>query len=454
MKNLLLRYKHKLNSGHSRSVKARKHILISFLIKSVSIVIGFVFVPLLLHYLGAAEYGIWLTLSSIIAWVSYFDIGLGNGLRNRFAESLAKGEPQMARIYVSTTYAGLSLIFGAFFLIFLAINPFLTWYEILKAPMSLEHELNILVIITVGFFLLRFTFKLISVIIVADQRPAISNIFDPLSNVIALIAILILIQFAESSLLNLGIVLGASPVLVLVIATIYFFRKDYKTYRPKLKLVNFKYFKDLTGLGIKFFIIQITVVVIMSTNNLIITQIVGPEEVASYNITYKYFGLVLMLFTIVTDTYWSAYTEAFIKKDIAWIRRVTGNLIKGWFGILLVLLVMLFVAKYFYKIWVGDEVAISFQLSAMTALFVAIYIWYSIFIYFINGTGKIKLQLHFSVAVAILNIPVSIFFASTMGLGTAGVILGSCVTYLPGAIIAPIQYRKIITGKDTGIWGK
>ncbi len=454
MKNLLSHYIYKFKSGHSRSVKARKQILISFIIKSVSIVIGLVFVPLLLHYLGAAEYGIWLTLSSIIAWVSYFDIGLGNGLRNRFAESLAKGEHLMARIYVSTTYAGLSLLFGAFFLIFLAINPFLNWYEILKAPASLEHELNMLVIITVGFFMLRFTFKLISIIIVADQRAAVSNIFDPLSNVISLAAILILIQYTESSLLNLGIVLGAAPVFVLGLATIYFFRNDYKVYRPSVKLINFKYFKDLTGLGVKFFIIQITVVVIMSTNNLIITQVVGPEAVASYNIAYKYFGLVLMLFTIITNTYWSAYTEAFVKKDFAWIRRVTGNLAKGWLGILLVLLIMLFLAKYFYKIWVGEEVVISFQLSAATALFVAIYIWYSIFIYFINGTGKITLQLYVCVAVAILNIPVSIFFASTLGLGTAGVILGSCVTYLPGAIIAPIQYRKIITGKDTGIWGK
>jgi O-antigen/teichoic acid export membrane protein len=240
MKKLLSHYITKFNSGHSRSVKARKHILVSFFIKSVSIVIGFVFVPLLLHYLGAAEYGIWLTLSSIVAWVSYFDIGLGNGLRNRFAESLAKGEHQLARIYVSTTYAGLSLIFGAFFLIFLVVNPFLSWHEILKAPLDLENELNSLVIITVGFFLLRFTFKLISIIIVADQRPAISNIFDPLSNVVALIAILILIQYAESSLLNLGIVLGAAPVLVLGFATIYFFRNDYSAYRPSLKLVNFK----------------------------------------------------------------------------------------------------------------------------------------------------------------------------------------------------------------------
>jgi O-antigen/teichoic acid export membrane protein len=454
MKKLLSHYITKFNSGHSRSVKARKHILVSFFIKSVSIVIGFVFVPLLLHYLGAVEYGIWLTLSSIIAWVSYFDIGLGNGLRNRFAESLAKGEHQMARIYVSTTYAGLSLIFGAFFLIFLVINPFLSWHEILKAPLSLEHELNTLVIITVVFFLLRFTLKLISMIIAADQRPAISNTFDPLASIISLIVILLLIKFAKPSLLNLGIVLGAAPALVLSIATVYFFRKDYKLYSPSIKLVNFKYFKDLTGLGIKFFIIQIAVVITMFTNNLIITQVVGPEAVASYNIAYKYFGILLMLFTIISNTYWSAYTEAYIKKDFGWIRRVTGNLVKGWFGILLVLTLMLTFAKPFYLIWVGDEIEIPFQLSAITALFIAIYIWYIIFIYFINGTGKITLQLYVSVAVAIMNIPISIFFASVLGMGTTGVILGSCVTYLPGAIIAPIQYLKIISGRDTGIWGK
>jgi O-antigen/teichoic acid export membrane protein len=454
MKKLLSHFITKFNSGHSRSVKARKNILVSFVIKSVSIVIGFIFVPLLLHHLGAIEYGIWLTLSSIIAWVSYFDIGLGNGLRNRFAESLAKGEHQMARIYVSTTYAGLCLIFAAFFIIFLVINPFLNWHEILKAPLSLENELNSLIIITVVFFLLRFTLKVISMIIAADQRPAITNTFDPLSNVVSLIAILFLIHFAKPSLLNLGIILGASPVLILGTATVYFFRNDYKAYRPSIKLVNFKYFKDLTGLGIKFFIIQITVVVIMSTNNLIITQVVGPEAVASYNIAYKYFGLVLMLFTIITNTYWSAYTEAYVKKDFAWIRRVTGNLAKGWVGILVVLGIMLIFAKDFYKLWVGDGVVIPFKLSVMTALFIAIYVWYIIFIYFINGTGKITLQLYFSVAVAILNIPVSIFFASVLGMGTAGVILGSCVTYLPGAIIAPIQYHKIITGRDKGIWGK
>lgn len=94
------------------------------------------------------------------------------------------------------------------------------------------------------------------------------------------------------------------------------------------------------------------------------------------------------------------------------------------------------------------------MLSAFTALFVVVYLWYSIFIYFINGTGKIKLQLYTAVTVAIFNIPLSIFLAKNMGMGAAGVILGSCITYLPGAILGPIQYFKLVNGKATGIWGK
>ena len=423
-----------LNSGSHRSVKARKNIMLSFGIKGVSILIGFIYVPLLINYLGTFEYGIWITLGSIVGWINYFDIGLGNGLRNRFAEAIARGERKLAGVYVSTTYAALSMIFGIFFVVFLVVNPFLNWSVILNGPQELRSELSLLVLLTVGFFLLRFIFRLISIIIMADQRPALSNTFDPLSNVVALGAILVLMKTTPPSLLYLGIVLGSAPVVVLLAASLYFFNRDYKEFRPTFKQVNFKYFKDLAGLGVQFFVIQITVVVIMSTNNLIIAQVVGPEAVTSYNVAYKYFGLISMGFVIITNTYWSAFTEAYVKKDFEWIKKVMRSLIRIWVIIVLLIVVMLAVSAPFYKIWVGEKVFVPFILSAFTALFVVVYVWYSIFVYFINGTGKIKLQLITSVIVAVLNIPLSIFLARNLGMGAAGVILGSCITYLPGAI--------------------
>ena len=77
--------------------KAKRHIIYSFGIQGLSILIGLLYVPLLLNYLTQEKYGIWLTLTSILGWFSYFDIGLGNGLRNKLAESIALGNNRLEK---------------------------------------------------------------------------------------------------------------------------------------------------------------------------------------------------------------------------------------------------------------------------------------------------------------------------------------------------------------------
>src|ERR1022692_3976410 len=99
-----------INRGPSRSVKAKKNIFALLLIKGCSLTISLILAPLTIHYINPTQYGMWVTLSAIVAWFSLFDIGFGNGLRNRFTEAIAKGEDELARIYVSTTYAILALI--------------------------------------------------------------------------------------------------------------------------------------------------------------------------------------------------------------------------------------------------------------------------------------------------------------------------------------------------------
>lgn len=84
--------------GHERSIKVKKNILLSFFLKGISVVVSFLMVPITLNYLNVERYGIWLTLSSIIGWFYILDIGLGNGLRNKFTETLAKGNRELARI--------------------------------------------------------------------------------------------------------------------------------------------------------------------------------------------------------------------------------------------------------------------------------------------------------------------------------------------------------------------
>lgn len=108
MKQLLLNF---INKGSERSIKAKKNVLSMLFIKGGSILVGLLLVPLTLEYVDSESYGIWLTLSSMVAWISFFDIGINNGLKNKLAESLALKNYELGQKYVSTTYAILSLIF-------------------------------------------------------------------------------------------------------------------------------------------------------------------------------------------------------------------------------------------------------------------------------------------------------------------------------------------------------
>ena len=118
--------KNKVNTyftkGNERSVMVKRNIAVSLVMKCISILISLQVVPLTIGYVNSTKYGIWLTLSSIIAWLSYFDLGFAHGFRNRFAEARAKNNMKLAREYVSTTYAVLSFLFSVILLIALIIN--------------------------------------------------------------------------------------------------------------------------------------------------------------------------------------------------------------------------------------------------------------------------------------------------------------------------------------------
>src|SRR6266542_424892 len=93
-----------LSENHERSIQVKKNILTSFLAKGGTIAINLFLVRITIDYVSPLQYGVWLTLSSIIAWFSFFDIGFGNGLKNKLTEAIAKNDYLLARQYVSSTY--------------------------------------------------------------------------------------------------------------------------------------------------------------------------------------------------------------------------------------------------------------------------------------------------------------------------------------------------------------
>lgn len=440
--------------GHERTLLAKKNIAASFIIKGLSIAIGLILVPITINYLEPTKYGIWITLSSIIGWFGFFDIGLGHGLRNRFAEVMATGKHELARVYVSTTYAILSLIIGGVLLLFFVVNPFLNWNKILNAGQDivLQKELSILALVVFTFFCMGFVFKLITTILTADQRPAKASFFDLLGKIIALVLIFVLTKTTTGSLLYLGVVMSSMPVLILLLSSIWFFNGKYKAYRPSIKLVDFSKAKDLLNLGVKFFIIQIAAVLLYSTNNIIISQLFGPEQVTPYNVAFKYFSVLMMGFSIVITPFWSAFTEAWVKKEIAWIKNIMRKLFIIWSILLIAGIIMLICSKWVYSVWVGDKVTVPFIMSALVGAWVLLNAWNGIFAQFLNGLGKIKLQLYLGIFTALINVPLALYLGKKIGI--EGVLLANVLVLSIGVWMYPLQYYKLINNKAKGIWNR
>ncbi len=442
-----------LIKGHHRSVRAKKNIIASFFIKGLSIAISLVVVPLTLNYISPSRYGIWLTLSSIVAWFTFFEIGLTGSLRNKFAEAKAKGDDNLAQIYVSTTYAILTIIFTFLWVIFLIANHFLNWAHILNISESMQSEVSVLAMIVFSYFCLQFVLKIINTLILANQQPAKSAFVDVLGQLVSFLFIVILVKTTEGSLVKLGIALCLSPILVLIGANLFFFSGIFKKYRPSFSKIKFSYARGLFNLGLVFFVIQVAGIIQYQTANIIIARNFGTADVTSYNIVYKYFGILSMVFMIFLEPFWSASTEAFAKNDITWIK----NGIKRYnqLNIVMVLVgcVMLILSEKVYTLWLGHgKVIIGFYLSLWGFLYFAVSMFALKYVYFLNGINALKIQFWACIISPFLYVAVAILLIKYYKMGVYAIFIASIIANFNGYILSPLQYHMVVNKNKKGIW--
>lgn len=440
--------------GHERTNRAKKNIAASFVIKGINIAVGLALVPITINYLSPTKYGIWITLTSLVAWFGFFDIGLGNGLRNRFAEAIAKENHALAKTFVSTTYAILTIIISIFLVLFYSINIFLDWGVILNSGEDplLKKELSYLAIVVFTSFGMTFVLNLISVILSADQQPAKSAVFDLIGKSLSLLFIYILTQVSKSSLLSLGLIYCTISPLVLALSTIWFFNGKYKPYRPSVKSVDFSKAKDLFNLGVKFFVIQIGAILLYQTNTMIIAQLFGPAMVTPYNVAFKYFSVLMMGFMIIVSPFWSAFTEAWTKKDVTWITGIMKKLMIIWLVLVAGGIIMLVFSGFVFKVWIGNDFVVPFSISILLLSWILLNSWNGIFSHFLNGVGKIKLQLYLGLGVALLNIPTAIILGLLFGIN--GILISNVFFALIQTFFVFTQYTKLISLSAHGIWNK
>lgn len=438
--SVIEKLKQRITGGSARSAMIKRNIIAMFLIKGGSILTSLLLVPITLNYVDSETYGIWLALSSMVTWIHFFDIGINNGLKNKLAEALAKDDLVMAKKYVSTTYAILSLIFIPIMLLLLIISPLLNWGSILNLPPESAEGIAVVVAIIVAYFCLNFILSTINIVLQADQRTSDAAFRQLLQQLLSLAIIYVLTLTTKGSLLLLCIGLCISPLAIVLLFNLTLFNGRYKAISPSIKTIDFSVAPDLLKLGVMFFICQLAFMVQTQFSDFLIIRYYGPTEVTNYGIAARYFGVAYMVWGIMMTPLWPAVTDAIAKRDISWIKNITNRFIKMLGLATIALLFMLLVAKYVYHIWVGDKVSIPIILSFWVMANQFVKMTGSLFVQILNGAGILKLQTYLSFVTPMVFFGV-FFLLKNIGLGVESVVIASIVSNFNYYLVAPLQYR-------------
>jgi O-antigen/teichoic acid export membrane protein len=194
--------------------------------------------------------------------------------------------------------------------------------------------------------------------------------------------------------------------------------------------------------------------VLYSSSNIVLIQLFGPEDVTIYNVAYKYFTVALMLNGIIMATYWSAFTDAFVRREFDWINSTIKRMQNLTYLLMGMIVISTILANKVFYLWLGNSVKVPYSIQIVMCIYSLISLIAAPQHIFLNGSGKIRLQLYSAVVTIIITIPLAYLFCKILNLGPAGVIMAMIFTTLPVTILYKIQYEKIITGTARGIWNQ
>ena len=428
----------------NRNIVQNKNIVFGITFKGISVFLNFLIVPILILFLGKIEYGVWITIFSIVNWIFTFDLGIGQGLRNKLTEALSVNDLEKASQIISTSYVFISLfsllilILGIFFIYFA------NFQELLNYKAKSNSFLQNFVFLSLFFTIINFVISLYKKLFLAVHKSFVIELVNVFFQTFYLVVTLIWLHYnLEKSLISLVIIFGVINFVVSLIATFVFFKIQEKVLFS-FKKVSLKEGRLLLGLGGKFFIINCSLLVILSTDNIIISNLLGPTFVTDYFTVQKIFQFLIILFTIVLSSSWGLYSEAIIKKDYNWIRQNLKKMNFFLIGILTLGVIFFYFIEEILNIWIGkDLIEIPKGLAFCNMIYTFIFCFTNIYMFFINASNKINIQMYLYVFVAIINIPLSIFFVKLLG-STTGVILSTLLCFLPLLVIMPIQSHMII----------
>jgi len=425
----------------------------SFFFRILGMLFNFLTIPITLRILKSNEYGIWVTIFSLVSWVTLMDVGIGSGFRIKFTEEITKKDFKEAAKYLQTFYLSTSILALVFTIIIFVFYGIFDFKKILN--FKSDSDLDLIFLIAFLSTNLLFLLKNISAILLSIHKSSTNNFILFLNN----ISVFFLIFFGEKliglNFIKIACIYLLTPVFIYAISNLFVFKKYLPWFKENIYKWNENYYlNNILNLGWKYFVIQMAIIVVFSSNNLIISKLLGSSEVTHFNILMQLFSTALIVFSLITTPYWSAFTEANISKDNQWIKSAIKKLLLFWLFFSLAIIVFSNFIPLITKFWLNLNFNYSPSLLYNFVFYAILLSYCSVFSIYLAGIGKLKISYYNAIFQIVTNLPITYMLAKILKLGLTGVILSININLLITCILFTIQVYKLINNKANGIWAR
>jgi len=448
----------KIKSVYNKNTQLINNIGGTYLIKGASLVISLFSLPAYMNYFSnQSVLGVWFTILSVLQWIFTFDLGIGNGLRNKLVPALINNDKSLIKKYISSAYIILGVISSIILIIGSVLIMSGSWNTVLNIPPDIVSKdvLNLTLLLIFIGIIFQFFLRLITSILFAMQKVAVSNFISLISSVLILLYVVLFnTGNVETDLINLAIVNILAINLPLLMATFIIFSTLLKDTKPNINFYEKKIAFNILKLSGNFFWIQLTLLFMNSTNEMLITWLYGPEYVVEYQVYYRLFYLVVTLFSLITNPVWSAISGAYSKKQYEWII----NLDKKMKIIVLLVsagnVILMLLSQNVVDIWLkGESITINYGYATIFVLFSAITMYNMASSVFANGIGVLKCQMICYSIAAIAKIPLVLILSYFIN-DWICVIAVHALINLPYSIVQPRilkkLYNRLLAGRFVG----
>lgn len=395
--------------------------------KVVSLSTQIVTVPLTLRYLGMERYGMWMTISSTVMMFGFADLGLSLGLINTIASALGRNDRKAARQASASAFWMLCGMASLLFVLAVGVNHYFGSSNIfnVKTPLAISESQGAVWAFLICF-LLNLPLGTVRGVTNGLQRGYANDLWMIVGSVTSLVALLIGIHM-QVGLPTLILCLSGPPVLAMLMNGIHLFGWEHPELAPSPGQVSRTVGVKLMRTGMMFFIIQVSMAIGLRTDNIVIARILGASAVASYAVPARLFNLVPSFLTVISGVMWPAYADAQARGDRKWIRKSflrTATLSTAATVVITTGLVVF--GNKIITLWVGPQIHIAAGLMTVLALLCILNAYLAPVSYLLNGVGAYRVLVLSAVAMAIVNIALSIYF--TKRLGIMGAALGTLIS--------------------------